>query len=560
MKKIEKIGLFVSSAALLASFNTKKQTDTLTHPNIIYIMSDDHSYQTISAYGSELSKYAPTPNIDRLANEGMIFNKAFVENSLSTPSRACLMTGLYSHENGQEQLWEGIDTTKTFFPELLQKAGYQTAMIGKWHMLCEPKGFDYFRILDNQGTYYNPVFKSTNSNGQYIKEDGYATDLITEHAIEFMQKRDKNKPFCLFVHNKAPHRNWMPNLKYLDLYENTKFPVPETFWDDYSTRGSAAHTQKLNINHSMEMIQDLKVNELYDSTDMESKNSYRALMGELGRLTPEQREKWDEHYKLRNEKFLKAHLTGKDLYLWKFQNYLKDYLRCIKSVDDGVGELLDYLKKENLLDNTIIVYTSDQGFWMGEHNWFDKRFMYEESFRTPLIIRYPKLIKPKSACDALVQNIDYAPTLLSLAHVAVPKEMVGCSLIPLFSNKTPKDWRKSIYYHYYDYPTFHMVRRHDGVRTDRYKLIHFYGKGGSRGATRNMLKLGTRENTIFNLLKNANYITESDPDINYNELYDLKNDPHELHNLYGKPEYEKIEKELEILLNDYRKKLHVTEY
>lgn len=560
MKTTSLINLSLLSATALCSCSSNKQVAENTRPNILYIMCDDHSYQTISAYGSEVSKLAPTPNIDRLAQEGMLFNRAFVENSLSAPSRACLLTGLYSHQNGQEQLWEGIDTTKVFFPELLQQAGYETGLVGKWHLTCEPKGFSSYHILDNQGQYYNPTFKSPETNGQYVQEKGYATSLITEHAIDFLEHRDKNKPFCLMVHHKAPHRNWMPETKYLDLYEDVTFPMPETFWDDYKTRGVAAKQQKLNIANAMEMVQDLKVEELYDSTDVESKFSYFCLMGELGRLTPEERVAWDRHYKPRNKKLLEDKLTGKELTAWKYQNYMKDYLRCIKSIDDSVGELLAYLEKEGQLDNTIIVYTSDQGFWMGEHGWFDKRFMYEESFRTPLLIRYPKLVKEGSQCSALVQNIDFAPTLLDVAQVEVPEEMEGHSLMPLFQGETPEDWRKSIYYHYYDYPTFHLVRRHDGVRTDRYKLIHFYGKGGEAGATPNMLKEGTGENRTFNLLKNANYFPAHSEDVNYNELYDLEKDPHELNNLYGKPGYEEVTKELQQLLDDYRDRLQVKEY
>lgn len=559
MKVLPNLNLLLLSTAALYSCSSI-QADEQVRPNILYIMCDDHSYQTISAYGSEVSKLAPTPHIDRLADEGMLFERAFVENSLSAPSRACLMTGLYSHQNGQKQLCEGIDTTKTFFTELLQKDGYETGLVGKWHLMCEPKGFDYYHVLNDQGQYYNPTFKNKETNGEFVEEKGYATSLITQHALEFLNHRDKNKPFCLMVHHKAPHRNWMPEQKYLDLYEEVEFPIPSTFWDNYETRGVAAHTQKLNIADAMELIQDFKVEELYDSTKVEDQFSYSCLMGELGRLTPEERVAWDKHYKPRNKKFLDAKLTGKDLTVWKYQNYMKDYLRCIKSVDDSVGELLAYLEKEGLLDNTIIVYTSDQGFWMGEHGWFDKRFMYEESFRTPLLVRYPKKIVAGSKCEALVQNIDFAPTLLDVAGVNVPQSMEGRSLQPLFGGEKPDDWRNSIYYHYYDYPAFHLVRRHDGVRTERYKLIHFYGKGGEAGATPNMLIQGTRENRIFTRLKDANYFSTTSEDISYNELYDLQADPQELNNLYDHPGYEEITAELQKMLDEYRTALKVEEY
>jgi arylsulfatase A-like enzyme len=559
MEKLSRFSLMVLPLAVCSSGNAqKKQQTTESRPNIIYIMSDDHSYNAISAYGSAVSKLAPTPNIDKIANEGIIYERAFVENSLSTPSRACTMTGLYSFQNGQRQLSEGIDTTKVFFTELLQKAGYQTAIVGKWHMMCNPKGFDYYHIYSGQGEYYNPQFKGTDTNGKYVQEFGYSSTLVTKHAIEYLEYRDKNKPFCLMIHQKAPHRNQMPDLKYLDLYNNVTFPIPETFFDDYESRSSAAKTQKMSINKDLELVQDLKIEELIDKpTTPYLKMANRWLLAGLNRMTPDQREIWNKHYKPRNEEFLKENLKGKVLDLWKYQEFLKDYLRCVKSVDDGVGEIYDYLKKNGLLDNTVIIYTSDQGFYIGEHNWFDKRFMYEESFRTPLLIRYPKFIKPGTKSSTLVQNIDYAPTFLELAGLKKTDEMPGRSLIPTFSGKTPRDWRTSLYYHYFDYPTFHMVRKHDGVRTDRYKLIHFYGKGGMRGATsETQTTKGTAENMVLQMLNNVGYIT-NDSDIDAYELYDLKNDPNELHNLYGKPSYEKTTKKLKALLHQYRENLKV---
>ncbi len=529
-------------------------------PNILYIMCDDHAMAAISAYGSPISKLAPTPNIDRLAERGMIFNEAFVENSLSTPSRACLMTGLYSHQNGQRQLAEGIDTTKVFFSELLQKAGYETAVVGKWHMGCRPKGFDYYHILNNQGQYYNPTFASTGHYREFKQEMGYATDLITDHAIDYLDHRDKNKPFCLLVHHKAPHRTWLPNTKYVDKYANVNFPLPETFWDDYSTRGSAASTQKMSIDKYLELVRDLKVPEMYDPTTEEGRDSYAGYIGEINRMTPKQREAFDAYYMPRNRDFLSKNLTGKDLVEWKYQNYIRDYMAVIASVDESVGRLLDYLDKNGLTDNTIIVYTSDQGFYLGEHGWFDKRFMYEESFHTPLIISYPKHIKAGSHCDQMVQNIDFAPTFLDLAGLKKPEYMPGTSLQPLFEGEPVKKWRKSLYYHYYDYPTYHMVRKHDGVRTEQYKLIHFYGKGGERGIYENKYQCqpGTSEYNCFKYLKAIGYISD-DPDVDYYELYDIKSDPNELHNIYGQPGTEKVEKELKKLLAKYRKDLKVDE-
>lgn len=447
-------------------------------PNILYIMCDDHAIQAISAYGCAISQLAPTPNIDRLAERGIKFNEAFVENSLSTPSRACLMTGLYSHQNGQRMLAEGIDSTKTFFSEMLQKAGYETAVVGKWHMSCRPKGFDFYHILNDQGQYYNPIFASTDHYGEYKQE----------------------------------------------------------------------------------MVRDLKVPEMYDHSTPEGRDSYAGLMGEMNRMTPQQRETIDAYYMPRNREFLSKNLTGKELVEWKYQNYIRDYMAVIASVDESVGRLLTYLDEHHLTDNTIIVYTSDQGFYMGEHGWFDKRFMYEESFHTPLIISYPKHIQPKSECNQMVQNIDFAPTFLDLAGLKKPAYMPGTSLQPVFAGQPVRKWRKSLYYHYYDYPNYHLVRKHDGVRTERYKLIHFYGKGGERAVPENKYQCqpGTSENWCFEYLKSINYITD-DADIDYYELYDIQVDPNELHNLYGKPGMQKVEKEMKKLLATYRRNLKVDE-
>ena len=346
-------------------------------------MTDDHAFQAISAYGHPLSRQAPTPNMDRLAEEGIRFDRAYVENSLSTPSRACLMTGLYSHQNGQRTLGKGIDTTVTFVSELLRQGGYQTAMIGKWHMQCEPKGFDYFYVFRGQGEYYNPVLKSHLSNGQYLQEEGYATNLVTKHAIEFLEERDKDKPFCLYVHHKAPHRNWLPDIKYLDLYEDVTFPLPENFHDDYSGRGQAARDQLMSIDKDMTMIYDLKVGEL-DKEPTRAPHTKQMLEWGLSRMDSVTRAKWEAAYGPKNKAMLESGLEGEALLEWKFQRYVKDYLRCIRSVDDSVGEILEYLDSHGLADNTIVVYTSDQGFYMGEHGWFDKRFMYEDSPDHPL--------------------------------------------------------------------------------------------------------------------------------------------------------------------------------
>ncbi|WP_278410760.1 sulfatase [Phocaeicola coprocola] len=526
-----KLSLFLLGTTPLFSFANNVKKDT--RPNIIHIMTDDHSFQTISAYGHPISQLAPTPNLDRLASEGMLFTKGYVENSLSAPSRATLLTGMYSHMHGQETLGPGLDTTLTVFPELLQEAGYQTAIIGKWHLHCEPKGFDYYKILYDQGDYYNPEFKTKDTNGKYVREEGYATTLITDYSLEWLDKRDKNKPFCLLLHPKAPHRNWMPEQKYLNLYDDVEFPYPATLFDDYKGR-KAASTQEMSIKNDMTWAYDLKVDQLKERDNI--KWTIRDWERALGRMTPEERAAWDAAYKDENEELIRKNLKGDDLIKWKYQRYIRDYVRCIKSLDDQIGRVLDYLDKNGLTDNTIIVYTSDQGFYMGEHGWFDKRFMYEESFRTPLIIRYPEKIKNKGIkCDALVQNIDFAPTYLSLAGVEQPSWMVGRSLIDLMENdgKTPADWRKTLYYHYYDYPAIHMVRRHDGVSDGRYKLIHFYGKGKGK---------------------------DTGNDIDEWELYDTSVDSLELNNIYNEEENNIVIEYLKRELSLYREKYKVNEF
>ena len=524
-----------------------------SRPNIIYIMSDDHAYQAVSAYGHPVGRLAPTPNIDRIAREGVRFDQSFVENSLSSPSRACLITGLYSHQNGQQMLLEGIDSTRTFFSELLQQAGYQTCMIGKWHLLCEPKGFDRFHVLYDQGSYWNPEFKSETSGGKYVREEGYATDLITDHAIDFLDHRDRSKPFCMLVHHKAPHRSWFPDVKYLGMYDNVEFPIPETMWDDYSTRGSAAHTQKMEIDKDMELALDLKVDSLGRPG-----GRFRRTIAEYGRLNADEREAYERYFGDRYDRFQKDSLTGRALVEWKYQTYLRDYLSVIHSIDENVGRLLRYLDEHGLAENTIVVYASDQGFYLGEHGWFDKRFMYEESLRTPLVMRYPRDIPAGTVSTAMVQNIDYAPTFLDYAGVKQPKAMTGHSLRSLFKGK--KKLRSSLYYHYYDYPAWHLARKHDGVRTDRYKLIHFYGHGGERALQENKYQqqAGTRENNSFKSMFSSGYIT-NDPDIDYYELYDLQADPHELNNIYGKPGTERITRKLMRQLRKYREQLQVRE-
>lgn len=520
----------LTAVGMASCTEAPKQADS--RPNIIHIMTDDHSIQTLSAYGHPLSKLAPTPNLDRLAAEGMLFTQSFVDNSISAPSRATLLSGLYSCDHGQMTLDKGFDTTKVQFPELLHSAGYQTAIIGKWHLQDMPKAasFDYYKVLVDQGDYYNPEFRTADSDGKYVREDGYATTLITDHSIDWIENRDPSRPFCLLLHHKAPHRNWMPEPQYVSLYEDVTFPEPTTLFDDYSTRGSAASSQEMTIAKFMTMAYDLKVGEIDDPND--PKWTQEEWKRALARMTPEQAKAWHDAYDTRNAEFLAQNLKGDDLTRWKYQRYIKDYVRCIKSIDDQVGRLLDYLDKEGLAENTVIVYTSDQGFYMGEHGWFDKRFMYEESLRMPLIIRYPKSVKAGQVNADLIQNIDFAPTYLDFAGIEAPASMVGLSFKPVAEGSTPTDWRTSIFYHYFDYPAIHQVRRHYGVRTDRYKLIHFYGEGFGKDSGNNA---------------------------DYYELYDLQADPTEVANLYGKAEMADVQADLVSKLEGYRQQLKMQE-
>lgn len=512
------MGFGLSSSALSQESNQRM--------NILFVMTDDHAFQALSAYGHPISKLAPTPNLDRIANNGMLFRKAFVENSISTPSRATLLTGMYSHQHGQTHLGYGLKPDVKFFTEYLQQAGYQTAIFGKWHLAADPKGFDTYKIFEDQGEYYNPGFKTPETNGQYIPEEGYATDLTTNAALEWLVYRDKNKPFCLMVHHKAPHRNWMPDLQYLDLYENIEFPEPETLFDDYRTRGEQMKTQELTVANHLGYAFDLKVAQLQNEPALDYiKNSFYIA---INSMNDKQLRVWNESYDRNNKEFLANKPEGKTLVQWKYQRYIKDYCRTIKSVDVQVGRLLDYLENNGLMDNTLIVYTSDQGFFLGEHGLYDKRFMYEESFRTPLMIAYPGA-KRGIVCEKLVQNIDYAPTFLDAAGIQVPEGMAGKSLLPLLKQEKVQ-WRDHLYYHFYDYPSVGMVRKHDGVSDGRYKLIHWYGKG-----------------------------YQGDEDIDYWELYDLKKDPVEIKNVYNKPEYKKIRERLHKLLSNHRLELKIKE-
>lgn len=487
--------------------------------NILFIMADDHAYQAISSYGKRLNI---TPNIDKLAGEGVRFENSFVANSICGPSRACMLTGKYNHINGMIDNRTTFDGSQQTFTKLLQQHGYLTAIVGKWHLKSDPTGFDYWNILPDQGEYYNPDFIEM---GKKKRIEGYVTDLTTDFAINWLNKRDKSKPFCLLLHHKAPHRNWMPEPDNLNLYDDKDFPLPKTFFDDYATRSDAAKDQKMRIDRDMFIDYDLKVpiDEIESSKFSNEKINNNWWKSSFDRMTEEQKSIWNKAYNDENELFKKSNLTGNDLAKWKYERYIKDYLRCIASVDESVGNVLEYLKKNNLEENTIVVYTSDQGFYLGEHGWFDKRFMYEQSLRTPLIIKIPGGEQGIVNNQKMVMNIDYAPTFLDYANVPVPKDMQGESLRKILEGKNPKDWRTSIYYHYFEYPAEHSVKRHYGIRTSKYKLIHFYF------------------------------------DIDTWELYDLEKDPDEINNIYDNPEYKNIIDELKKELQKLREKYKDTD-
>ena len=422
-------------------------------PNILYIMSDDHAAHALSCYGSRINQ---TPNLDRIAKDGMRFTNCFVTNSLCGPSRAVLLTGKYSHINGfmdnaPKTVFDGSQQT---FPKLLQAAGYQTAIIGKWHLNSDPTGFDYWNILPGQGVYNNPVLIEM---GVKQKHTGYVEDIITDMTLDYLKnKRDPSKPFCLLFHHKAPHRPWVPDEKHAQMDEDKELPVPATFDDDYSHRSSAAQSQLMQIDRDL------------NKTDLKQDPP--------------------------------PGLTGEALKTWKYERFIHDYERVIASMDDNIGRVLDYLDQSGLAANTIVVYTSDNGFFLGDHGWFDKRFMYEEALRVPLLVRWPGHIKPGTVNEQIVQNTDFAETILDYAGLPVPPDMQGRSLRPLLEGNLPEDWRKSFYYHYYEFPEPHHVEPHVGVRTDRYKLIHFYR-------------------------------------IDQWELFDLQKDPHELNSVYDDPAY-----------------------
>ncbi|MEI7729283.1 MAG: sulfatase, partial [Verrucomicrobiota bacterium] len=429
------------------------QARAAAKPNLLFIFSDDHSVQSIGAYRSWLSGFVReqkiTPNIDRLADQGVIFEQSFCGNSICSPSRATVLSGVHTHISGVTHLGGSIREGVWTFPPAMQAAGYQTAIFGKWHLGNDPLGFDVWRILPGQGTYWQPAFKGANDFKESV--EGYATDVITGKSLAWLKGRDKSKPFLLMCHHKAPHRPWSPPDRYYHLLDGVKVPEPASLFDDYSGRTSSAKNQKMEIGRDMTLPSDLKV---------------LASGKRPGGIPAGPAAEWEKAYGPRNEAFQKANLEGRELTRWKYQEYMKDYLRCVKGVDDSVGQLLEYLKQEGLEENTVVIYASDQSFFNGEHGWFDKRWIYEESLRMPLIIRWPGVVKPGLRVPQMVQNIDYAPTFVEIAGGVVPAGLHGRSLLPLLRGEVPADWRHSIYYHYYD--PGHSVQKHYGRRTERY--------------------------------------------------------------------------------------------
>ena len=464
-------------------------------PNIIFIMTDDHTTQAMSCYGGNLIE---TPNMDRIADEGMRFDNCYATNALSGPSRACILTGKFSHKNGFTDNASTFDGSQLTFPKVMRENGYATGVVGKWHLISKPQGFDHWSILlgqNEQGNYFKPVFYE---NGTVVNEDGYVTDVITDKAIEFIDEVHDEKPFMLMLHHKAPHRNWMPAPRHLGIFNDTVFPEPETLFDDYEGRGEAARSQDMNIENTLDDEWDLKL-----LTREEILAGNNRLHDVYIRMPEEVQHKWDSVYAPRIAEYRSGKLQGDELVRWKYQQYMRDYLATAMSVDESIGRVMEYLEEIGELDNTVIVYTSDQGFFLGEHGWFDKRFMYEECLRMPFVIRYPKMIKAGSTSKAICMNVDFGPTFLDLAGIEVPSEMQGRSFRKVLEKKgrIPAGWREAAYYHYYEYPAEHSVKRHYGIRTSDCKLIHFYN------------------------------------DIDQWEMYDMTADPQEMRNVYDDPAY-----------------------
>jgi arylsulfatase A-like enzyme len=489
---------FIRSAGLAAlaapvACGRRPNGPAARRPNIVFIMADDHAAQAIGCYSGRLNR---TPAIDRIAREGARADDCFCTNGICAPSRAVILTGKHSHVNGVRDNTDVFDGGQVTFPKLLRAAGYETALFGKWHLKSDPTGFDVWKVLPDQGEYYNPDFIE---NGARTRRPGYVTDILTDLAAGFLESRRAGDwPFLMMLQHKAPHRNWQPAERHLRLYDTAEFPEPPTLFDDYAGRSRAAAEQEMTIRDHMTLDSDLK------------------LGPPPARMDESQKQAWERAYGPKREAFRRAAPRGQDLVRWKYRRYLQDYLGCIAAVDESVGRVLDVLDRTGLAANTLVVYTSDQGFFLGEHGWFDKRFMYEEALRMPLVMRFPGRIAPGSVLGEMLSNLDFAPTFLDVAGEGKPAAMQGRSVLPLLLGRSVAGWPGSVYYHYYEYPAVHMVKRHYGVRTRRYKLIHF------------------------------TY------DIDAWELYDLERDPSELQNVFGDPAYAAVRRELETELHRLR--------
>ena len=482
-------------------------------PNIVFIFSDDHALQAIGAYGSKINQ---TPNLDRIADSGAVFHNSFCANSICGPSRACILTGKHSHINGFRRNGEQFDGTQTTFPRLMQNAGYKTALLGKWHLSSDPVGFNYYEILPGQGNYYNPDF--IQMDGSRKRYTGYCTDIITDKSVEWLKERKEGEePFMLMVQHKAPHRNWSPHPRHFNLFDDAPVAEPDTLFDTYEGRSRLLKENEMTIRDHFHWGHDAK----FKGDNLYPEHFEGLGNGEYNRMNDEQKAAWDAYYEPLNQKFLAqmkaGELSEKEILQWKYQRYIQDYLKTVQAVDDGVGEILDYLDESGLDENTIVIYSSDQGFYLGEHGWYDKRWMFEESLRMPFLIRWPGVIEPGAQSKALIQNIDYAPTFLELAGVEIPEAIQGRSLVPLLQNQgvpTP-DWRDAIYYAYYENAAVHEVPIHDGVRTDRYKLMFF-------------------------------------PRTREWQLFDLETDPQEMASVHKNPDYAQILKGMQKRYNDLR--------
>ncbi|MFY9251913.1 MAG: sulfatase [Fuerstiella sp.] len=507
---------------LLMAFAVASTVAGQERPNILFIFSDDHALNAISAYGGPLADAAPTPNIDRIATEGALFQNSFCANSICGPSRACILTGKHSHKNGFLRNGNGFDASQWTVAKSLQKSGYQTAVIGKWHLNTNPVAFDHWEILPGQGSYYNPVFLQM--DGSKKQFEGYVTDLTTDKAVDWLNSRDAKKPFFLMCQHKAPHRTFAPALRHLGSLDGVEIPEPDSLFDDYATRSKTLPTNEMEIDRHMTWAYDLKLrDDELDGVQLPSFRNYGTP--EYNRMNPAQREHWDAHFGPKNQKFIADYKAGKydhkKLVQWKYQRYIRNYLECVKAVDDSVGRLLTYLDENGLAKNTIVIYSSDQGFYLGEHGWFDKRWMFEESFKMPFVIRWPGTIEPNSRPTALIQNIDYAPTFLEMAGLDTPAEVQGQSIVPALKNSS-QQLRDALYYAYYELGE-HAVPQHFGVRTQMHKLFYL-------------------------------------PETNEWQMFDLVNDPQEMTNIYGQPSAKAVQAKLHARYDALRKQYDAPTY